>query len=74
MNRVVLFWLAFILTRPFGATFGDFLIKPHDKGGLGLQNGTQIASGILLAVLIVCIVIEYAKPKSLIRSTDTAAA
>lgn len=63
INRVLLFWLAFILTRPFGATFGDFLIKPHDKGGLGLNHGTQIASGILLAVLVVCILIEYAKPK-----------
>ncbi|WP_127530333.1 COG4705 family protein [Paenibacillus kobensis] len=62
INRVLLFWLAFVLTRPFGATFGDYLIKPHDKGGLGLENGTQIASAILLAVLIVCIIIQYVVP------------
>ncbi|WP_336787968.1 COG4705 family protein [Paenibacillus sp. MMO-177] len=74
MNRVVLFWLAFILTRPFGATFGDFLIKPHDKGGLGLQHGTQIASGILLAILIICILIEYAKPKKSSNRSDVVAA
>lgn len=37
INRVFLFWLAFVLTRPFGATFGDYLIKPHEKGGLGLE-------------------------------------
>ncbi|WP_127496110.1 COG4705 family protein [Paenibacillus glycanilyticus] len=74
INRVVLFWLAFILTRPFGATFGDFLIKPHDKGGLGLHHGTQIASGILLALLIICILIEYAKPKKWLNRSDPAAA
>ncbi|MFB9328724.1 hypothetical protein ACFFSY_22545 [Paenibacillus aurantiacus] len=59
ISRVVLFWLAFVLTRPFGATFGDYLIKPHEKGGLGLQNGTEIASAILLSILIVCILIQY---------------
>ncbi|HWU44789.1 MAG TPA: hypothetical protein VN132_15160, partial [Bdellovibrio sp.] len=32
VNRVLLFWIAFILTRPFGATFGDVLTKSHDKG------------------------------------------
>jgi uncharacterized membrane-anchored protein len=64
LNRVFLFWLAFVLTRPFGATFGDFLIKPQEKGGLGLENGTQIASAILLAVLIVCIIIQFVANKS----------
>ena len=34
LNRVVLFWVAFVLTRPFGATFGDLLTKPAAKGGL----------------------------------------
>ena len=34
VNRVSLFWIAFVLTRPFGATFGDFLTKPIAKGGL----------------------------------------
>ncbi|MBB6671880.1 COG4705 family protein [Cohnella nanjingensis] len=72
MNRVILFWLAFILTRPFGATFGDYLIKPHEKGGLGLENGTQIASGILLGILVICIIIEYAKPKRADDPSDSA--
>src|SRR3954471_11283039 len=35
LPRVLLFWVAFILTRPFGATFGDVLTKTHEKGGLG---------------------------------------
>ncbi len=53
VNDIVLFWLAFIFTRPFGATFGDLLTKPTDHGGLDL--GTYNAAGIsvvLMAVLI----------------------
>jgi len=38
ISRVALFWIAFILTRPFGATMGDFLTKTHDKGGLGFGH------------------------------------
>ncbi|MFI6077320.1 hypothetical protein ACIA5C_37900 [Actinoplanes sp. NPDC051343] len=47
--NVVLFWLAFVLTRPLGATAGDFLTKPTAKGGLAL--GTLGSSLVLLAVL-----------------------
>jgi len=50
VNRVILFWLAFILTRPFGATFGDLLTKPLEQGGLGF--GTIGSSAILAALLI----------------------
>ncbi len=52
-NRVVLFWMAFVLTRPFGATFGDLLTKSHDEGGLGF--GT-IGSSSILAILLVIFV------------------
>lgn len=48
--NVVLFWIAFVLTRPLGATAGDFLTKPLAKGGLDL--GTAGSSVVLLAVLI----------------------
>jgi uncharacterized membrane-anchored protein len=54
LNRVMLFWIAFVLTRPFGATFGDLLTKPLEKGGLGF--GT-IGSSIILALLLVGFVI-----------------
>jgi uncharacterized membrane-anchored protein len=54
LNRILLFWLAFILTRPFGATFGDLLTKPVEKGGLGF--GT-IGSSMILAILLVTFVI-----------------
>ncbi|OYV17332.1 MAG: hypothetical protein CG441_1475 [Methylococcaceae bacterium NSM2-1] len=54
LNRVMLFWLAFVLTRPFGATFGDLLTKSLEKGGLGL--GT-VGSSIILAIMFVAFVV-----------------
>ncbi|MFD6025120.1 COG4705 family protein [Streptomyces griseoluteus] len=48
--NVLLFWIAFVLTRPLGATAGDFLTKPVAKGGLDL--GTAGSSAVLLAVLL----------------------
>jgi uncharacterized membrane-anchored protein len=53
LNRVLLFWLAFVLTRPFGATFGDLLTKSHEKGGLDF--GT-VGSSIVLASILVILV------------------
>lgn len=50
VSNVALFWAAFVLTRPLGATVGDFFTKAPDKGGLGL--GTYSASAVLLTVLI----------------------
>lgn len=54
LNRVALFWSAFVLTRPFGATFGDLLTKSVDKGGLNL--GTIGSSAVLAILLIACVV------------------
>ena len=53
ISRVLLFWVAFVLTRPFGATMGDVLTKPHESGGLGF--GT-IGSSATLASVLVCLV------------------
>jgi len=53
INRVLLFWIAFVLTRPFGATFGDLLTKPVSKGGL---NFGTVGSSLVLAVLLVAVV------------------
>ncbi|MGW1728646.1 COG4705 family protein [Streptomyces sp. NPDC002306] len=50
VSNVTLFWIAFVLTRPLGATAGDFLTKPVTKGGLDL--GTAGSSAVLLAILI----------------------
>lgn len=53
LNDALLFWLAFIFTRPFGATFGDFLTKPVDKGGLSLSRGySSIIALVLLAIVL----------------------
>ncbi len=52
---VTLFWIAFILTRPFGATFGDVLARGHAEGGLGV--GPAGASAVLAAILIATILI-----------------
>jgi len=59
-NRIALFWSAFVLTRPFGATLGDFLTKPQVKGGLNL--GTIGCSLILLSILVA--MLFYTAPKS----------
>ena len=50
LSRTLLFWTAFILTRPLGATVGDFLDKPLANGGLSL--GRFAASGVLLALML----------------------
>ncbi len=60
VSRVVLFWGAFILTRPLGATVGDFLDKPLAKGGLELSR--PLASVVLLAIMIVLILLLPQKP------------
>ncbi len=53
-SRVFLFWAAFILTRPLGATVGDFLDKPLKDGGLDVSR--PLASAILALFIIVCII------------------
>src|SRR5689334_22252825 len=55
VSRVMLFWAAFILTRPFGATVGDFLDKPLSEGGLALSR--PIASAVIAAFIIGCLFI-----------------
>ena len=54
INRVALFWMAFVLTRPFGATFGDLLTKPKENGGLEL--GTINSSAILGSLCLLLVV------------------
>ena len=55
VSRVLLFWAAFILTRPLGATLGDFLDKPLDHGGLALSR--PIASAVIAAIMIGAILV-----------------
>ena len=53
LSRTLLFWAAFILTRPLGATLGDLLDKPLNDGGLAFSR--FYASGILAAIIIACV-------------------
>lgn len=54
-NHVMLFWSAFILTRPLGATVGDFLDKPVSDGGLELSR--RIASAVLAVAILVLVMV-----------------
>jgi uncharacterized membrane-anchored protein len=61
ISRTLLFWMAFVLTRPFGATMGDLLTKTHEKGGLGF--GT-IGSSLILASILIGLILITTKHKN----------
>ncbi len=54
-SRVLLFWSAFILTRPLGATVGDFLDKPVSHGGLALSR--PLASAVIAMFILACLLV-----------------
>ena len=54
MNAVLAFWIAYILTRPFGASIGDYLSQPKADGGLGL--GTVVTSALFLTAILAVVV------------------
>ena len=54
-NHVLLFWAAFILTRPLGATAGDFLDKPVADGGMNISR--PMASLIIAVFIVICILV-----------------
>lgn len=54
-SHTVLFWIAFILTRPLGATLGDWLDKPHAQGGMELSRYT--ASVVIVILVLVCVML-----------------
>ncbi|HTX97028.1 MAG TPA: hypothetical protein VME67_20590 [Mycobacterium sp.] len=55
VSRVALFWVAFILTRPLGATVGDFLDKPVADGGLALSR--PLASAVIAAIIVALLIV-----------------
>ena len=65
ISRVLLFWAAFILTRPLGATVGDFIDKPLDQGGLALSR--PLASVVVAAFMIVCMLVLPQRAGSQLR-------
>jgi uncharacterized membrane-anchored protein len=63
----VLFWAAYVLTRPLGATLGDTLTKPHDQGGLDLSRITS--SLVIAALMIVMIFLTHRNSKQSLDSS-----
>ncbi|MGO9927600.1 MAG: hypothetical protein ACLPLP_16140 [Mycobacterium sp.] len=60
VSRVTLFWVAFILTRPLGATVGDFLDKPVSNGGLNLSR--PLASAVIAVIIVALIIVLPQRP------------
>ena len=70
VSRVTLFWVAFILTRPLGATVGDFLDKPVSHGGLDLSR--PLASAVIAAIIIAGLMVLPQHPGAAEGSTAAA--
>ena len=69
INGIILFWIAFIFTRPFGATFGDFLTKPKAKGGMEL--GTLPSTLVCIAIITILIFIAHSQERRSKRDLKT---
>lgn len=69
LNAVLAFWIAYILTRPLGASIGDFLSQPKDAGGLEL--GTLTTSAIFLVLIAAVIIYLTATHRDQIQAADT---
>lgn len=67
LNAVATFWLAYIFTRPLGASFGDLLAQPVEYGGLGF--GTTVTSVLFLAGIAVTVVFMTATDRGIERAT-----
>jgi uncharacterized membrane-anchored protein len=72
LNAILSFWLAYILTRPLGASIGDYLASPTGEGGLGL--GTNLTSVIFLSTILALVVFLAISKRDVIRSGPIAAA
>jgi uncharacterized membrane-anchored protein len=62
ISRTLLFWTAFVLTRPLGATMGDLLTKSHEQGGFGF--GT-IGSSVVLATVLIAVIVLSSRPSKM---------
>jgi uncharacterized membrane-anchored protein len=71
LNAILSFWLAYILTRPLGASIGDYLASPKSEGGLGL--GTNLTSIIFLSTILALVVYLAISKRDVIATSDTEA-
>lgn len=67
-NAVLTFWIAYILTRPLGASLGDFLTQAKEYGGLGL--GAQLTSVIFLAVIVVLVAVAQRNARKMVLAQE----
>ena len=72
LNAILSFWLAYILTRPMGASIGDYLASPTEEGGLGL--GTNLTSIIFLSTILALVIFLAVTKRDVIRSEPVASA
>ncbi len=72
LNAILSFWLAYILTRPLGASIGDYLASPTGEGGLGL--GTNLTSIIFLSTILALVVFLAISKRDVIRTGPLPAA
>ena len=71
LGSVLAFWLAYILTRPLGASIGDWLTQPHSAGGLGL--GTMAVSGLFLVTIVALVAYLTIRKPDVILAEEAAA-
>jgi uncharacterized membrane-anchored protein len=71
MNAILSFWLAYIMTRPLGASIGDYLASPTEESGLGL--GTTVTSIIFLSTILALVVFLAITKRDVIRTGPVAA-
>ncbi len=72
LNAVLAFWIAYILTRPLGASIGDYLSQSPDNGGLGL--GTVVTSGLFLGTILITVIYLTVTKKDLVAPDPEALA
>lgn len=72
LNAVLAFWIAYILTRPLGASIGDYLAQPQDNGGLGL--GTILTSVIFLITILITVTYLTVTKKDAVANNQEALA
>jgi len=71
MDAILAFWMAYILTRPLGASIGDLLSQPADAGGLGLGTvGTSVIFLAAILVLVIYLTGQHKKQNSISESTS----
>lgn len=72
LNAILMFWLAYIFTRPLGASFGDLLSQPKDYGGMGF--GTVITSALFLSAIVMIVIymsVTHDGDESLISASNS---